>query len=61
MSEKRNAENSNNRLQFYVTDVTLRHQTEPKPFYLTVGHLNAGSVGRLIPTMCCKMPGEGFT
>ncbi len=35
--------------------------TEPKPFYITVGHLNVGSVGRLIPTMSWKMPGKGPT
>ncbi len=39
----------------------MRHQTEPKPFYITVGHLNVGSVGRLIPTMSCKMLGKGPT
>ncbi len=49
-------------LHFCVTaSSTVRHQTEPKPFYITVGHLNVGSVGRLIPTMSCKMLGKGPT
>ncbi len=34
-------------------------KTEPHPFSTTVGHLNVGSVGRLIPTMSRKMPGKG--
>ncbi len=36
-------------------------KTEPRPLYTTVGHLNVGSVGRLIPTMSRKMPGNGLT
>ncbi len=36
-------------------------QIEPNPFYTTMGHLNVGSVGRLIPTMSRKMPGKGLT
>ncbi len=36
-------------------------KTEPHPFYTTVGHLNVGSVGRLIPTMSRKMPGKSLT
>ncbi len=34
-------------------------EIEPHPSYTTVGHLNVGSVGRLIPTMGHKMPGKG--
>ncbi len=37
------------------TILLLRHQIEPRPFYTTVGHLNIGSVGRLIPTMSRKI------
>ncbi len=39
----------------------LRHEAGPKPIYTTVGHLNVGSVGRLIPTMSRKMLGKGLT
>ncbi len=34
---------------------------ETHPLYTTVGHLNVGSVGSLIPMMSLKMPGNGLT
>ncbi len=34
-------------------------KTEPNPFYTTLGHLNVGSAGRLVPTTSRKMPGKG--